>query len=36
MSKSSSKELKSGKIQKVAGPLVVAKEMSGAKMYELV
>jgi len=30
------KELKSGKILKVSGPLVVAKEMSGSKMYELV
>lgn len=33
---SGNQKLKSGKIQKVAGPLVVAKEMSGAKMYELV
>jgi len=30
------KESKFGKIYKVAGPLVVAEKMSGAKMYELV
>jgi len=30
------KESSFGKIFKVAGPLVVAEEMSGAKMYELV
>ena len=30
------KETKFGKIIKVSGPLVVAENMAGAKMYELV
>lgn len=29
-------KLKNGRIYKVSGPLVVAEQMAGAKMYELV